>query len=383
MLETERGRIAVGWLIVEDLAMVLALVLLPALAGRSASGSASADRAGLAAGFRLADDPGQGRRLRRRDAGRRPPRDPVAAALHRPHRLARAVPAGRLAIALGVAFGAAELFGVSFALGAFFAGMVMGESALSQQAAEESLPLRDAFAVLFFVSVGMLFDPRSCCASRWPLLATVVIIVVGKSLAALLIVRAFRHPIATALTDRGEPAPRSASSPSSWPGSASSWSCCRRGPRPDPGRRHHLDRAQPADLRPARAAVAAPRSAAAAPAEAPATATPTSSRGHDVLVGYGRVGSLVGAGAARGGSQMVVIETSDEASRRRDATAPKCSSATPPTRDPRRGQPGAARGCSSPFPRPSRPARWSSRRAVNPPPRDPGAGPFRRRRRAS
>ncbi len=104
-----------------------------------------------------------------------------------------------LAIALGVAFGASQLFGVSLALGAFFAGMIMSESELSHRAAEESLPLRDAFSVLFFVSVGMLFDPTSLLDQPWPILATLFIIVVGKSVAAFLIVVAFRHPVGTAL----------------------------------------------------------------------------------------------------------------------------------------------------------------------------------------
>jgi CPA2 family monovalent cation:H+ antiporter-2 len=97
-----------------------------------------------------------------------------------------------------VAFGAAELFGVSFALGEFFAGMMMSESELSHQAAQESLPLRDAFAVLFFVSVGMLFDPRILIEEPIPVLATLGVIVVGKSLAAYVIVRMFRHPADTA-----------------------------------------------------------------------------------------------------------------------------------------------------------------------------------------
>src|SRR5690606_17947848 len=105
-----------------------------------------------------------------------------------------------LAIALGVAFGAAHLFGVSLALGAFFAGMIMSESELSHRAAEESLPLRDAFSVLFFVSVGMLFDPMSLAEHPLPVLATLFIIVIGKSVAAFLIVLAFRHAVGTALT---------------------------------------------------------------------------------------------------------------------------------------------------------------------------------------
>jgi CPA2 family monovalent cation:H+ antiporter-2 len=107
---------------------------------------------------------------------------------------------GVLAIALGFAFGAAKLFGVSFALGAFFAGMILSESELSQRAAEETLPLRDAFAVLFFVSVGMLFDPMILVRDFWPVLATFAIIVIGKSVAAWAIVRAFGHPNSTALT---------------------------------------------------------------------------------------------------------------------------------------------------------------------------------------
>uniref|UniRef100_UPI0035AED8EE cation:proton antiporter domain-containing protein n=1 Tax=Rhizorhabdus sp. TaxID=1968843 RepID=UPI0035AED8EE len=105
-----------------------------------------------------------------------------------------------LAIALGVAFGAAMLFGVSFALGAFFAGMILAESPLSQRAAQETLPLRDAFAVLFFVSVGMLFNPNVVIEAPLALAGTVAIIILGKSIAAWLIVRAFRHSTATALT---------------------------------------------------------------------------------------------------------------------------------------------------------------------------------------
>jgi CPA2 family monovalent cation:H+ antiporter-2 len=91
------------------------------------------------------------------------------------------------------------LFDVSLALGAFFAGMILSESPLSQRAAQESLPLRDAFAVLFFVSVGMLFDPASVLREPWPLIATLFIILIGKSLAAFAIIIAFRHPPATAL----------------------------------------------------------------------------------------------------------------------------------------------------------------------------------------
>jgi CPA2 family monovalent cation:H+ antiporter-2 len=105
-----------------------------------------------------------------------------------------------LAIALGIAFGSADLFGVSFALGAFFAGVILSESELSQRAAEDSLPLQDAFAVLFFVSVGMLFDPSIVLRDPLAVLGVVLVIVVGKSLAALAIVLMFRYPIGTALT---------------------------------------------------------------------------------------------------------------------------------------------------------------------------------------
>jgi CPA2 family monovalent cation:H+ antiporter-2 len=105
-----------------------------------------------------------------------------------------------LAIALGVAYGASTIFDVSFALGAFFAGMILSESELSQRAASETLPLRDAFAVLFFVSVGMLVDPLIVVSDLGWLLATLLIIVVGKSLAAFAIVRLFGYPVSHALT---------------------------------------------------------------------------------------------------------------------------------------------------------------------------------------
>ncbi|WP_421916271.1 YbaL family putative K(+) efflux transporter [Mesorhizobium sp.] len=207
LIETERGRIAVGWLIVEDLAMVLALVLLPALAG-VLGGQEQADvhSSGLLSlpasygiwgvvGITLAKVAAfvvvmlvVGRRV-------------IPWILHYvAHTGSRELfRLAVLAIALGVAFGAAKLFGVSLALGAFFAGMIMSESELSHRAAEESLPLRDAFSVLFFVSVGMLFDPFSLISNGWPILATLVIIVIGKSLAAFVIVLAFGYPIATAL----------------------------------------------------------------------------------------------------------------------------------------------------------------------------------------
>lgn len=197
LVETERGRVAVGWLIVEDLAMVLALVLLPALAS-VINGTAQGGAASLygpligtllkVAGF-IALMLIVGRRI-------------IPAALHWvAHTGSRELfRLAVLAIALGVAFGAAFAFEVSFALGAFFAGMILGETPLSRRATEETLPLRDAFAVLFFVSVGMLFDPAVVIEQPLPLLTTVAIIILGKSIAAFLIVRAFGHSNKKALT---------------------------------------------------------------------------------------------------------------------------------------------------------------------------------------
>lgn len=195
LVDTERGRIAVGWLIVEDLAMVLALVLLPTLATVIQGATLSVGEVSAILGVTFAKVVGfivlmlvVGKRV-------------IPMALHWVvHTGSRELfRLAVLAIALGFAFGAAYLFDVSFALGAFFAGMILGETQLSRRAAEETLPLRDAFAVLFFVSVGMLFDPKVVVEQPGPLLATIVIIVFGKSLAAFAIVRAFGHPTQTAL----------------------------------------------------------------------------------------------------------------------------------------------------------------------------------------
>ncbi len=191
ILDTDRGKIAIGWLIVEDLVMVLALVMLPAIAGGAAGGSGLAMTVAITIGkvvafvaFMLI-------------VGRRA----IPWLLHRiAHTGSRELfRLAVLAIALGVAFGAAMLFGVSFALGAFFAGMILAESPLSQRAGEETLPLRDAFAVLFFVSVGMLFNPHVVTEQPLALIATVAIIIVGKSIAAFAIVRMFGRANSTAL----------------------------------------------------------------------------------------------------------------------------------------------------------------------------------------
>ena len=198
LLETKRGKIAIGWLIVEDLVMVLALVLLPALASVMGDGDASGGFGTIAKAMGLTLFKVSLFVAVMLVVGRR--------AI--PWTLERIAATGSrelftlavLAIALGVAFGSAMLFGVSYALGAFFAGMLLNESELSHKAANDSLPLRDAFAVLFFVSVGMLFNPSILVEHPWQVLATLLIIVVGKSLAAFAIVRMFKHPTGTALT---------------------------------------------------------------------------------------------------------------------------------------------------------------------------------------
>ncbi|ANI28375.1 cation:proton antiport protein [Yersinia entomophaga] len=196
LIDSQRGQIAIGWLIVEDLAMVLTLVLLPAFAGVMGSENTSLSQLFT----ELAITIGKviafitlmivvGRRLV-------------------PWILAKTASTGSrelftlavLVLALGIAYGAVGLFDVSFALGAFFAGMVLNESELSHRAAQDTLPLRDAFAVLFFVSVGMLFDPMILVREPLAVIASLAIIIFGKSAAAFLLVRMFGHSKRTALT---------------------------------------------------------------------------------------------------------------------------------------------------------------------------------------
>jgi len=199
LVETERGRIAVGWLIVEDIAMVLALVLLPVLADTLKTGAGqSIGLAELAWPLLLTLAKVTAFVVVMLIIGRRVIPWIMHWVAHTGSR--ELFRLAVLAIALGVAFGAAVLFDVSFALGAFFAGMILAESELSQRAAQETLPLRDAFAVLFFVSVGMLVDPMILWREPLPVLATLLIIVLGKSIAAYVIVRLFRYPPSTALT---------------------------------------------------------------------------------------------------------------------------------------------------------------------------------------
>jgi CPA2 family monovalent cation:H+ antiporter-2 len=195
-LETGNGRIAVGWLVVEDLAMVLVLVMLPALApalGGKTTGSAQGTawtlvvtlaQVGAFVAFMLV----VGRRLF-------------------PWVLWQVTKTGSrelftlcvIAAAVSIAYGSSALFGVSFALGAFFAGMVLRESEFSARAAEQALPLQDAFAVLFFVSVGMVFEPRVLLGEPLHVLVTVAVIGVGKSLAAVVLMLLLRYPVRSAL----------------------------------------------------------------------------------------------------------------------------------------------------------------------------------------
>ena len=196
VLDTQNGRIAVGWLIVEDLAMVLVLVLLPVLFEATAgAGGSSAElwttlaQTLLAVGAFVALMLLVGRRVL--------PWVLWQIARTRSRELFTLCV---MAAAVSIAYGAAALFGVSVALGAFFAGLVLRESEFSQRAAEESLPFRDAFAVLFFVSVGMLFDPMVVVERPGQVIAVTAIIMIGKSIAAAALVLALRYPLNSALT---------------------------------------------------------------------------------------------------------------------------------------------------------------------------------------
>jgi CPA2 family monovalent cation:H+ antiporter-2 len=198
ILDSMNGKIAVGWLVVEDLATVMVLVLMPPLAGVLGGTVDAANTAPLWQTISLTILQVSVFIILMLVVGKR--------AL--PWLLWHVAKTGSrelftlsvVAVAIGIAYGASALFNVSFALGAFFAGMVMRESEFSHRAAEESLPLRDAFAVLFFVSVGMLFEPQILLDEPLRLLAVVAIIIIGKSVAAMVLTLAFRYPLNTALT---------------------------------------------------------------------------------------------------------------------------------------------------------------------------------------
>lgn len=358
LIESERGRIAVGWLIVEDLAMVLALVLVPAIASINGGGEGLHDpfvsfvtrllgidigiwgilgltllKVAAFVGFMLV----VGRRV-------------IPWALHgTAHTGSRELfRLAVLAIALGVALGSSVLFGVSLALGAFFAGMILSESELSHRAAQETLPLRDAFAVLFFVSVGMLFDPTIIVTQPLLVLATVFIIVIGKSLAAFWIVVLFKRPISTALTISASLAQIGEFSfilasmgvalailPSEGKDLILAGALIsivlnpvvffvldlvkprleqrvarRKGVEPPPAE----PRMEPSMAAEGPATSDAPSEGAVdrgAPGADDDTGEPSHQTGHTVLVGYGQVGRIVAAGIKADGGGLVVIEDSD------------------------------------------------------------------------
>jgi CPA2 family monovalent cation:H+ antiporter-2 len=310
MLDTERGRFAVGWLVVEDLVTILTLVLLPTVAAM-ANGDGGIPPGRLA--FQLLVTLVKvaifvtvmllvGRRV-------------IPWLMHyTAHTGSREL--FRLAVyalAIGVAFGAAKLFDVSFALGAFFAGVVMGESTLSQQATEEALPLRDAFAVLFFVSVGMLLNPSVLIDSLWPLLGALAIVLLGKSVAAFFIVRAFGHKpqvalvISASLAQIGE-----FSFILAGLGVAL-------GVLTQEARDLVLAAAIISILLNPTAFVLLDRFRAkhgTVDAGADKTAReipPTGLSGHIILVGYGRVGSVIGEALRKTGSPFLVIDTHNTA----------------------------------------------------------------------
>jgi K+:H+ antiporter len=198
LIDTTRGHIAIGWLVVQDLVTVAALVLLPALTDVLKGNGDGFDRHALLIALGFAFGKVAAFIFFMLVVGRRA----IPLVLHYvAHTGSRELfRLAVLSVALGVAFGAAELFGVSFALGAFFAGMVLSESQLSQRAAEESLPFRDAFAVLFFVSVGMLFNPSVLLASPVSLIATFAVVFLGNGGVSYLILRLFRRGGADSLT---------------------------------------------------------------------------------------------------------------------------------------------------------------------------------------
>jgi CPA2 family monovalent cation:H+ antiporter-2 len=339
LVDSDKGRIIVGWVIVEDIAMVLALVLIPALASVMGFGSelprdpfvnlieryadVQLDTWGIVGVtvFKLAAFVGLmlvvGRRL-------------IPMVLHfTAHTGSRELfRLAVLAIALGVAAGAAYLFGISLALGAFFAGMILSESELSQRAAQETLPLRDAFAVLFFVSVGMLFNPTILLTDPLPLIGTLAIILLGKSAVAYLTLIAFRRPVSTALVvtaglsqigefsfilttiglGLGILSPQAGDLIVA--GAIISiilnpvlfWIAERLRPLPETASARAPVEPMPAAGEPV----------PAAPPREESIPEPTALRDHVVLVGYGRVGTVVAQGLVAAGRPFVVIEDSDD-----------------------------------------------------------------------
>jgi CPA2 family monovalent cation:H+ antiporter-2 len=345
LIDSERGRIAVGWVIVEDIAMVLALVLIPALSGLLGGTAAEIDdpfvnlferltgfelnllgiiaitvvKLAAFVGFMLVD----GRRV-------------IPWVLHQTaHTGSRELfRLAVLAIALGVAAGAAYLFGVSLALGAFFAGMILSESELSNRAAQESLPFRDAFAVLFFVSVGMLFDPAILWTRPWEVVGTLFIILVGKGVISYFLIVALRRPAGAALTisaslaqigefsfilaalglslglmpPEGQSLVVAGSIISIVLNPLLMYVAERMRPQLEARSATSQKIVVPDRVEPAMTEAAAEPP----PAEIHDNRTPTALTSHTVLIGFGRVGSVVADGLKRQGTPFVVIEDSEK-----------------------------------------------------------------------
>ncbi|MBB5519069.1 cation:proton antiporter domain-containing protein [Amphiplicatus metriothermophilus] len=346
LIETERGRLAVGWAIVEDLLTVFALVLIPPLA--RLAGAAAETSPGPLALRLFGPEAGVSGALALTllkvvafvgvmfVIGRRI----IPWVLHEmAHTGSRELfRLAVLATALGVALGSSLLFDVSLALGAFFAGMILAESELSQRAAQETLPLRDAFAVLFFVSVGMLFDPAIVLRDPLALLAVVFVIVVARAAITLVIVGLFRHPLSTGLViaasraqigefsfilasigvglgvfpERGQDLIIAGALISILLNPLAFWAL----PALERGLQAPLQRV---GLAPPPRETAAPAQEPAPAAEPEAPAQQTSKTGHAIVVGYGRVGKAIAEELGARGIPYVVIE--DAAARVDEARA--------------------------------------------------------------
>jgi monovalent cation:H+ antiporter-2, CPA2 family len=322
LLDSADGRIAVGWLVVEDLFTVLVLVLLPALAvalgGKPPAGVTSGSDGGLAVTIAITLGKVAGFVLLMVVVGRRV----VPWLLEHVARLGsrELFTLSVLAMAVGIAVGAASLFDVSFALGAFFAGVVVNGSDLSHEAAADALPLQDAFSVLFFVAVGMLFDPSILVENPVEVLTVLLIIMIGKSLGALGIVLLFRYPLHTALVISASLAQIGEFS---FILAALGLSL---GLLPAEGQSLIVAGALlsislnplafEAAGRLSRWAEARPRVLAAlergTPEQPVAAKDDETLRDHAILVGYGRVGGTIGEALARSGVPYVVIEQSRE-----------------------------------------------------------------------
>ncbi|MBN8871317.1 MAG: Kef family K(+) transporter [Rhodospirillales bacterium] len=321
LMDTRRGHVAVGWLVTQDLITVLALVLLPAFAALTHDASGSAGTQAILRTVAITLGKVAAFVALMLIVGRRA----IPAVLHFvAHTGSRELfRLAVLSVALVVAWVATEVFGVSFALGAFVAGMVLSESQLSQRAAEETLPLRDAFAVLFFVSVGMLFDPTVLTKAPFGLLATMVVVGIGTPIVSFLLLRALGESWVTAATiaaglaqvgefsfllaDLGialDVLPRAARDLVLGTSILLIMA--------NPLLFTVIERARPWLERhdPTHVPAAAPQ-AAQAPEPEPMRLQPTRMTDHVVLVGFGRVGRLVAEGLVREDASLLVVEAGE------------------------------------------------------------------------